>query len=589
MSEWGHDFRTSYLDIGRVLRHVTTDTRGRPPGLAALTGTASRAVLRDMLIELGIDRSDPAAIISPQTFDRPELTFDIVHADEEEIGSRLIGTLRSLAATFDATPAEFLRPRGPDSQCGIVFTQTVNPGRMRQEGALLKVQALLASKLGIEAGVYAGSKPKAWTGGPWNIVKSTFAKRFKDNEITVLVSTKAYGMGIDKPNIRYIVHVGVPGSIEAYYQEAGRAGRDRRDSRCIILHDYEDRGFHDFTHGKTYEGVEADSGEVDRLLGLVGDLSEPRTLFVPRSSQSGEKEERAIHRLLLLGVVRDYLVDWGGSRFELVLDTTTARSLDERLLAYVRRTQPGRVVAFEREIDHDTEANVRKRASSHARRLIGFIYDTVARSRQRALEEMVALAEESQDDDEIRDRILRYLELGQVAGELEELIDVAPFAFDTWLRLYGTLDTIDDAREWRGATARFLESAPDHPGLLAGRALAEAIVPEGDRAAFSTNLRAALRNALDRYSAGVDDVGAFGDWLVRWLHDRRPEWAALGYLAIENMSAGDHLAYLASAERDILADGKAGHADELAMIVTRRVERHERTLASLAKELVGGV
>ena len=94
VSEWGHDFRTSYLDIGRALRAVSADSSQTAPPILALTGTASRSVLRDMLIELDIDRSDPEAIVLPKDFDRPELSFSVVSADANEAGARLVGALR---------------------------------------------------------------------------------------------------------------------------------------------------------------------------------------------------------------------------------------------------------------------------------------------------------------------------------------------------------------------------------------------------------------------------------------------------------------------------------------------------------------
>lgn len=585
VSEWGHQFRTSYLDIGRVLRWTAADTRGSAPPLLALTGTASRAVLRDMLIELDIDRSDPAAIITPADFDRPELTFDIVPAREDEVFTRLVGALRSLPARFRATEAQFFQSAGPDSRCGVVFTQIVSPSRTHPDGGLLNIQARLERELGVRVGIYAGSRPKYWAGSDWEAARRADARAFKDNELTMLVATNAYGMGIDKPNIRYIVHIGVPGSIEAYYQEAGRAGRDRHASRCLLVHDSGDRGFHEFMQGNNFRGVDADVVGVARLLDAIGDLTERRTVFVPKSSAdaAADDEERAIHRLKLLGVVRDYLIDFGGSRFELLLEAVDLELVDGRLVEYVRRTQPGRVLAFQRELDQDPPTDLRTRIIEDARRLIAFIYETVVHARRRALDEMVMLADEARTDAEIRDRILRYLELGRVANELEAVVDLAPFTFEVWQSLYLTMDTIDDGREWRGATARFLESAPDHPGLLAGRAMAEAVLPGGDINVFGRTLRAALVNADGPYSVPRDDLAGFVDWLLGWLHDRRPRWAALGYLIAERALGDDHLDHLYPAEQRVLVDDRAASEDELAIVVTRRIERDLRSLRSMVR------
>ena len=576
VSEWGHDFRTSYLDLGRVLREVCADTLGAAPPILALTGTASRAVLRDMLIELDIDRSDPEAIVSPRTFDREELRFSVVRSNEDEIVPRLLGALRSLPGQFRLSEREFFQPRGRESYCGIVFSQTVNATRSMPAGGVVNLAAAVANELGAQVGLYSGSKPKKWYGEmSWDQQKRADARAFKENQKTVLVATKAYGMGIDKPNIRYTVHLGVPGSIEAYYQEAGRAGRDRLRAQCVIVHSPADRDFYDFTHSKSYRGVDRDVETVERMLGVLGDLGERTTVNIPRSrdDDAAEDEERAIHRLKILGVVTDYLVDWGSSTFEVKLAPVTAALVDERLLAYVRRTQPGRVPAFERELRDDPPITATSRVLANAGRLVAFIYETVVRSRQRALDEMIALAQTATDDQSIRDRILRYLELGRIAGELETLVDEEPFSFSSWQELYLQIDTVDDAREWRGATARYLESSPDHPGLLVGRALAEAVVPGGDMDTFAANLAQAIASAGERYAVEPDSLASFLEWQLNWLHERRPQWAGLGYVIAERAIGEESLGLFGSLERRTVADTDNSIGSELGVVLARRLDR----------------
>lgn len=262
VSEWGHDFRPSYLEIGRVLERWVMDADGDDAPLLALTGTASRSVLRDALVELDIDRSDPACVIVPRDFDRPELSFDVVIARPGEIVDRVIGVLNSLPAVFGVPHAEFFRPRGEESFCGIVFCQTVNgSGR-----SLADLAPRIERALGMRVGRYSGSAPKNRNAMTWDRDKRDDAQAFKRNELTLMVATKAYGMGIDKPNVRYVIHVGIPGSIEGYYQEAGRAGRDRNPALCTIVHDAEDAGFHEWTHGRTFAGVATDVLDVEHLL-----------------------------------------------------------------------------------------------------------------------------------------------------------------------------------------------------------------------------------------------------------------------------------------------------------------------------------
>jgi hypothetical protein len=307
------------------------------------------------------------------------------------------------------------------------------------------------------------------------------------------------------------------------------------------------------------------------------------------ATSAQEDEERAIHRLKLLGLVRDYLVDWGGKRYEVLLADVDADDVDRAFLHYVRRTQPARVKAYEREIAQDLVKDLGGRVLANAERLVGFIYETVVNSRRRALDEMVRLASEATTDQEIRGRILAYLELGQVARELEPLVDAPEFSFEPWQSLFHDIHSLDDAREWRGATARFLESSPDHPGLLIGRALSEVVATDGNAETFSGNLLAGLQSATGTYLVERPDAVEFVEWLLLWLHERRSRWAPLGFLAAERFLGGEHLAELMGVESEILRDRRTSTVDELALVLARRTDRLSLTLETLrtrARELI---
>lgn len=590
VSEWGHDFRPSYLEIGKVLERWAADVSGADAPLLALTGTASRSVLRDALVELDIDRSDPASVIVPRDFDRPELSFDVVGARPDEVAERVVGVLNSLPAYFGIPHGDFFSPRGEGSYCGIVFCQTVN-GRNR---SLTEIARRIEQDLRIPVARYSGTAPNGHDETSWNNRKREDAARFKRNELTLMVATKAYGMGIDKPNVRYVIHVGIPGSIEGYYQEAGRAGRDRNPARCVIVHDPEDVDFHDWSHGRTFAGVDADVRDVDQLIRQIqenGALGAPARLRIARSADDGaaKRQERAIIRLRTLGAIIDYTVEWGSNSFGIGLGPLDPVEADERLLDYVHRTQPGRVPGLRADLAGDPTADLPARLSSNARRLTEFIYDTIVGSRRRALESMTRLVgsipETTTADAHIRAGIHAYLDIeGRVGQALDDLLG-REFEVDEWTGVFDGIVTLEDAREWRGATARLLESAPDHPGLLVGRALAEAVASTGDVAVFASSIQEALLVGATRYALDQGEVARLCEWMASWLHERRPAWAGLGYVLAERSLGTAHLRHLERPERVAIADLGRGDALELGIIATRRLARHEQTLATIATSI----
>jgi ATP-dependent DNA helicase RecQ len=571
VSEWGHDFRTAYLDIGRVLRHVTSDEAGLPPPLLALTGTASRAVLKDMMIELSVDRADPDLVITPDHFDRPELRFSVVTAEDEDVINRVIGTLRSLPSRFadrsiPRSTVDFFKSRAENTACGVIFCPTVNGSPV----GVTRLSQALEKELHFPVPVYAGKSPKGRDPGRYQTEKQRAAEEFKRNKVPLLVATKSYGMGIDKPNIRYVIHVGIPSSIEGYYQEAGRAGRDRRESQCVIIHHPKGRVTQDWFHGKTFRGAAAEAKAFDETLDLCNLRNGATAVAIPFDRL--QERERAIHRLKLLGVVRDYTVDWSARHFHVRLLQPELNEVDAALAAFVRRNQPGRVPEFERRMAAEQPPSLLKRLRSRGRMMIDYVYETIVAARRRSVDEMEQLADDGKSDAIIRDRILRYLSLGKVALAIEEIVDAEPFRFETWTALLGEVVGADEAREWRGATARFLASTPDHPGLLLGRGLAEAAVPSGNSTLFVDSLAQSFRAARDKYSVSATALEGLVGWVFEWLGSRRPAWRALIFEAAERGCPVDAEGILARLENTALS-GRSPDVQLLAVVLSRRLER----------------
>ncbi|MDD9824335.1 MAG: RecQ family ATP-dependent DNA helicase, partial [Gammaproteobacteria bacterium] len=226
VSEWGHDFRPSYLHMPRNLQNYCSSGRnGHKPTLVGLTGTASFAVLADIQMEMQV--IDEEAIILPRSFDRKELRFRVINVPMSEKSSKLKALKKDLPRSLRANAQKFYDPRGDHTNSGIVFCPHVN-GSL----GVISVAKILGHR-----NFYAGEKPKIF-GDSWPDHKKAVQRNFKRNHIQEIVATKSFGMGIDKPNIRYTIHYTVPQSIEAFYQEAGRAGRNGKlqNALCSILY-----------------------------------------------------------------------------------------------------------------------------------------------------------------------------------------------------------------------------------------------------------------------------------------------------------------------------------------------------------------
>jgi ATP-dependent DNA helicase RecQ len=225
ISQWGHDFRPAYLALGGVIAKL-----GHPTVLA-LTATATPSVREDILHQLGIDQVKPIV----RGFDRPKLIYEARKADKEA------DKLKILTALFTGDDAL--------EGTGIIYTATIKNA--------LEVQHYLARELGIPAAVYHSKLHKEDRTSVHNL--------FMDEAIRAVVATNAFGLGIDKPNIRFVVHYDLPGSLEAYTQEAGRAGRDALSSRCILIYRMSDTRVQNYFLTGKYPDVE----EVQRVFGTI--------------------------------------------------------------------------------------------------------------------------------------------------------------------------------------------------------------------------------------------------------------------------------------------------------------------------------
>jgi ATP-dependent DNA helicase RecQ len=277
ISEWGHDFRPDYLQLGAFAERL-----GRPT-ILALTATASPPVRREIVERLGM--RDPAQVI--RGFDRPNLHFAVRRFSEAQ------GKEEALVRAVAEAP----KP-------GIVYIAT----RKTSEALAEKLQA-------------AGVKAEAYHAGLLAKRRGELQDAFHDDEIETIVATTAFGMGIDKPNVRFVFHAGPSDSIDSYYQEVGRAGRDGEPAEAVLFYRPEDEAVRRFLtggggiDGEALESVGhavADDGEADpkdlverlelsrsKVLEAVGRLEEAGWLEVDaegevRPARGGPSLEEAV-------------------------------------------------------------------------------------------------------------------------------------------------------------------------------------------------------------------------------------------------------------------------------------------------------
>lgn len=217
LSDWGHDFRISYLMLAKTINDYI-----EKPRFLGLTATASVNVIQDLMIELKI--TNMKNVVFSREFKRDNLIFKLHLFDSPEAMEEKLS--KAITNRLNDNSLYNVLPKKDNPNTGIIFCRTKKNSRTSVELVHHRLYEDIKNRTPLSQKPFIGK----FTG----TVKSDFGP-FMNNEITLLVATKAFGMGVDKPNVRFTIHYGIPSSREAFYQEAGRAGRDTKEAHCHLF------------------------------------------------------------------------------------------------------------------------------------------------------------------------------------------------------------------------------------------------------------------------------------------------------------------------------------------------------------------
>jgi RecQ family ATP-dependent DNA helicase len=264
ISQWGHDFRPDYRMLGQHIPRL----RGQdsPAPVLALTATATPTVQADILEQLGM--------VEPLKF---------IHGFRRE----------NLAIEVTGLPL----PERPEAICRLLADPKRRPAIVYATSRKLaeKLAAELAVRLPAAA-YHAGLEPE---------IRERVQTSFLDGQLEVVVATIAFGMGIDKANIRTVIHAGLPATLEGYYQEIGRAGRDGKPSRTFLMHSYADQRTHDFLLNRDYPPV----SHLETVYRQLMEEAQPAEELRKASNLDEESFDKALEKLEIHGGAQ---VDFGG-------------------------------------------------------------------------------------------------------------------------------------------------------------------------------------------------------------------------------------------------------------------------------------
>lgn len=508
LSEWGHDFRPSYLNLANTVDRFC-------PGSTyiGLTATASVNVLRDIQSEFNIPNHN---VKTPLSFTRKELSFNVV----DDQGNKK----KALSEQVSFLESKWSNLQGPGRPgAGIIFTSDVNGSR-----GCDPIATELQRDLNIDVRFYSGKAPKPsktrpmMGGNEFINYKNEVQTDFKNNKFHLLAATKAFGMGVNKGNVAYTVHYGIPGSLEALYQEAGRAGRSKElfsemPADCIVILGKEKSALlkpvwdpktaveelKDIEKGLNRDGdiksmlwlmtnnLESALSEFELINAVYKTISatgENKIKINPRMfpKQKQPMLQRTIYRLSQLGIVSDWTVeDFFTGALEVHLTHATPSLIRETLQKTITKydsnlsinsLQDNSESSYAPYFEMEKHQKITKTELCFLI-LLQWSYEHFIYNRRQSLknvyEQCVKLSSHQITPQEFKVSIENYFKFDDTSAELTYIAD-NPLGYSKWFEVFEyapTKKSIDVKLSQDLLTAlgsqvgRFLESYRDNPGL----------------------------------------------------------------------------------------------------------------------------
>jgi ATP-dependent DNA helicase RecQ len=511
LSEWGHDFRTSYLNLAKTIDKLSPkDENGEGKiKFIGLTATASVNVLKDIKIEFSRrkQRLEDENIKSLLDYSRRELKFEVIN----DKGNKS-QTIKSLLSDLYDTES-FIET---DEKAGLVFTPNVNGAY-----GCFQVSNTLNSLYQNKVSWFSGDIPKRdvyddRTGrkigtepimqrGEFNNYKLQVQKDFKKDKYQILVATKAFGMGIDKQNIFYTFHYGLPSSVEALYQEAGRAGRWDKNNlenkgkigKCYVLYSPEthdsyrvERLFHKDTSFAEMKEISNEVGfggkdifkqvflftqgqnDIDEdfiiILGVVNVYFQEETKIrifwndaYVKLRINDDTLQKAIYRLSLLGIVSDWTTNFI-DHFEVQFRTLSETLIIKSVTNHITKYEPN--LDVETEISKVQKINTLEKSVWY---ILNWTFENIAYNRKQSLKTLSDWCTQFEDSESFKRRIDSYFIFTESTFIIQHIAE-NPLDFEKWfevLTINNQFLNEDDFKKLRDSISRFLESYRNNLGL----------------------------------------------------------------------------------------------------------------------------